>query len=126
MLNKEKKDMKKILIALLFGRFIVSVAFADEAPERTSKSGFGKKGKLGGPSSPSAQLEEDDELKKPVFRFPWFDSALQPWFDFKGKLNERYGLQIGAAYTALFQNVDDAPSGAEDEASVGIARMFGR
>lgn len=118
--------MKKILIALLTVGFIVSVAFADESPEQTGKSGFGKRGKLGGPSSPSAQLEEDDELKKPVFRFPWFDSALQPWFDFKGRLNERYGLQFGAAYTALYQGVNDAPSGAEDEAGVGIARMFGR
>jgi len=126
MLNKGRKDMKKILIPLLFGGFIVSVTFANEPPERTGKSGFGKSGKLGGPSSTSAQLEEDDELKKAVFRFPEFDSALQPWFDFKGRLNERYGLQLGAAYTALYQIVDDAPSGTEDDAGVGIARIFGR
>ena len=52
--------MKKILIALLFGGFSVSVAFADESPERTGKSGFGVN--WGNPSDRSLRHQYTGEL----------------------------------------------------------------
>jgi porin len=103
-----------------------AVCSGGEEPQRQGKAGYGKRPRLGGPSSVQAMLEEDDETKDPAFRLPFFDNMLKPWFDFKSKVNERIGLQFGVNYTALYQNATDAPSGAEDDAAVGIARLFGR
>jgi len=117
--------MSHRIVSILILMSLSMCVFAEEEP-RTGKSGFGRTGQFGGPNSVTAQLEEDDEIKKTVFRLPWFDAALQPWFDFKGGVNERNGLQLGAAYTALFQGASDSPVGAEDEAASGIIRVFGK
>lgn len=106
--------------------FFTSAAVFAEEQGRTSKSGFERTGQLGGPTSVTAQLGEDDQVTTPVFRFPWFDRTLQPWFDLKGRLNEKYGLQLGLNYTALYQAADTAPDGAEDTAASGVARFFGK
>jgi porin len=114
-----------VMILLAFG-LLWSVAIAEEGPAREGKSGYGDAPDLGGPASVGGLLEEDDALKKPALRFALFDEFLLPWFDFKASLNEEYGLQLGAAYTTLYQSASDVPSGAEDEAAVGIFRVFGR
>ena len=96
------------------------------ASAKEGKSGFEKKGNLGGPASVGGLLEEDDAVKEPALRMPFFDDLLGPWFDYKGKLSEEHGLQVGAAYTYLYQSASDAPAGAEDDAGMGIIRLFGR
>ncbi len=116
----------QMLIVLSIGFVMAGMAFAEEAPVRKGKSGYGDTPNIGGPASVGGLLEEDDVVKEPALRFPSLDKALKPWFDWKKGLNEKYGLQIGAAYTALYQSADDVPTGAEDEAAVGIVRLFGR
>jgi porin len=98
----------------------------DSEQQRQGKAGYGKGVNLGGPTSTEAQLEEADEVSTPAFRFPWFDDHLQPWFDFKAKLNEEHGLQLGFAYNYLYQNASDVLPGNEDEAGLGVIRIFGR
>lgn len=117
--------MKRVMAGLLAFVCTCSVKGAEE-PALATKSGFTHTAQLGGPSSVTAQLQEDDEIKESVLRLSWFDAALQPWFDFKGRLNEKAGLQLGANYTALYQAASDAPDGAEDTAASGIARIFGK
>jgi len=87
------------------------------------KSGFAEIPQFGGPSSVGAQLEEDNVEKVPLLRFPAIDRALTPWFDWKGDLNENYGLSFGLDYTALAQGVSENPG--EDNAAGGIFRFFG-
>jgi porin len=98
----------------------------EEAAVKTGKAGYKSKAGMGGPSSTEAQLEEADELKTPALRMAWIDDHLQPWFDWKTGVNENYGLQFGLAYTYLHQWASDVPDGAEDEAGLGIVRLFGR
>jgi len=115
----------QFITALLASGLTVSALSAEDA-EPTSQSGFQRTGQFGGPSSVTALLEEDDAVEEPIFRFPWFDRTLQPWFDFKSGLNKRNGLQFGVNYTALYQGASNAPNGAEDQAASGIVRLFGK
>jgi porin len=102
-------------------------AQADDPAERRGKSGFkGDESGFGGPTSVREQLREDDELKEPAFRFPGFDRFFTPWFDWKRGISEKYGLEIGLDYSALYQGASDVLPGAEDQAASGALRIFGR
>lgn len=102
----------------------IEVVTAGTTGER--KSGYEKgRPRLGGPTSVPSQLEEDDLVKKPAVRFPSIDKALQPWFDWKKEINEKYNLQIGLDYVSLYQGASDSLTG-EDNAASGIFRLFGR
>jgi porin len=94
-----------------------------EESDRQTRSGYDDVPVFGGPGSVGADLREDDEIGKPWFRFEGIDGAFQPWFDWKGRLNDDYGLSFGLDYTALGQAVTDSPG--EDGAAGGIFRFFG-
>jgi porin len=97
----------------------------EESKSVSHKSGYiAKDGGFNGPSSVRAQLEEDDELKDPVVRFPHIDQALKPWLDFKQRVNQRIGLQFGFDYNTLFQWLSDSQTD-EDQARLGIFRAYG-
>jgi porin len=91
-----------------------------------TKSGFRGRPGLGGPTSVGAQLEEDDEVKEPAIRIPAIDKFFQPWFDWKRRLNENYGLQLGLDYNALYQGASETLPNKEDKAASGALRFFGR
>ena len=90
--------MNRIFVCITLCLFI-NVTHADKNPrsspevsitaERPAhKSGYVDNPKIGGPSSVSAQLEEDDIVKEPTFVFPQADNFFTPWFDWKKILNE--------------------------------------
>ena len=115
--------MMSVLMAVCLGGLTGSAA--EEA--REGKAGFKKKsGDFAGPQSTVKQLEEDDAVKDPLFRFDWFDPALKPWFDLKGAFAEKSNISIGLAYTALYQESDVAPDGVDDVGASGILRLSGR
>ncbi len=89
-----------------------------------SKSGYEEVPKFGGPTSTGFQLEEDNIFKVPLLRLPSIDRALQPWFEWKGRLNKKYGLKLGFDYNALFQGASENLGG-EDNAAGGVFRFFG-
>jgi porin len=91
-----------------------------------NKSGYEpNKVPIGGPNSVPAQLEDDDLVNKPAARLRFMEKALQPWSDWKRKINEQYGLQIGVDYTSLYLGASESLTGDRNAAS-GIFRMFGR
>ncbi|UCH40593.1 MAG: hypothetical protein JSU67_02515, partial [Gammaproteobacteria bacterium] len=85
-------------------------AFAADfsSAQKTYKSNYDNEAGFAGPGSTVSQLEEDDEEKTPAFRFESFDEALAPWFEYKKRLNEQSGLQLGFAYTVLHQEIDES------------------
>ena len=117
--------MKIFLLFVLTLAMTVPVAMA--AGGKKGKSSYeSDPGGFGGPGSTGEQLAEDDAVKEPALRFPAFDRAFEPWFNWKRKFNEEYGLQLGVAYTALYQAANETPDGAEDAAGSGILRLSGR
>lgn len=84
----------------------------------TSDRGFS------GPTSVQSQIDEDDVLKDPVFRFPGIDESLKPWLDTKKRFNEEKDIQFGFDYNTLSQGISDS-IGTEDNAALGILRAYG-
>lgn len=83
--------------------------------------GYTTKPAFGGPNSPDGQLEEDDRVKEPAFRFPRVYDYFQPWRDWKQQQNEDHGFQFSGHYSTLYQGASDSVSG-EDQASGGVFR----
>ena len=127
--------MRAFVILTIFLLLQSSVWATDPPPEEPSgveesesvphKSGYQAKDiGFNGPSSVRAQLEDDDVLKDPVFRFPHIDRALKPWLDFKHRVNQAIGLQFGFDYNILSQWLNDSLTD-EDHAAVGVFRAYG-
>jgi len=97
---------------------------AEEPPKkkRTHKAGYGRKPAFGSPNSPQALREEDDRIKRPVFRVGEYDDKLHRWFDWKGRVNERHGLQLSGHYVTLYQLLSDSLT-EEDNAWSGLLRL---
>ena len=106
-----------------------SATAGEEAPAGTTgehKSGYEpSKVPFGGPNSVRAQLGIDDLVKKAAVRLRSIDKLLQPWVDWKKKINEKYGLQLGADYSVLYQGASESLTG-ERNAFSGVFRIFGQ
>jgi porin len=121
--------MKRLLFILLSSFILLSLAgiiHAAETSGRRTKSGYDNDPGFGGPTESGALLQEADEVKVPALRFPAFDSAFKPWYDWKSQLKKDHGLEIGLAYTSLYQSASDVPAGTDDDAGGGIFRFSAR
>jgi porin len=85
---------------------------------RTADKGFSA------PTSVQAQLDEDDILKDPIFRFPQIDEAFASWNATKKRLNEEKDIQFGIDYNTMSQGISDT-AGDEDSGALGILRVYG-
>ena len=83
-----------------------------------TKSGYENVPQFGGPSSATAELKEDDEVKETHFRFDWIKRNLEPWYKVKKSLNDQYGFSYSIHYSALYQGVSESLG--EDQAAGGI------
>jgi porin len=104
---------------------MVTPALSQEAQSQNtkeSKSGYEARTTMSGPLDVSQTLEENDRVKELVFILPSVDCALKPWFDFKAKLNERYGFKLGTDYQFVSQWANDSLG--EDYAAGGAYRFF--
>jgi porin len=66
----------------------------------TTMSGYHNTDGMGGPKSIGAQLEVDNQQKAFYFRIPI--RYMKPWYDWKAKVNQDIGLQLGINYTTVF------------------------
>ena len=87
------------------------------------RSGYGDVPSFGGPGSVGSGLRQDNEAKQGILRLKFMDRMFKPWFDFKGRLNNKLGLAFGLDYTAIYQIATESPG--EDDAAGGIFRFFG-
>ena len=76
------------------------------------------------PAGVGNQLMEDEFIRKKSRDRNYIDDALKPWFDFKSHLKEKYGLNLGIDYTALFQRSSNDTG--ENIAAGGIFSIFGK
>jgi porin len=101
------KFQRFLLLVILC--YLPGVFATDSTPtQKAHKSNYDNEEGFAAPGSTARQIEEDDEEKTPVLRFPFIDEALQPWFDYKKQLNEDTGLQYSIAYTATVQKASDS------------------
>lgn len=117
-------SMAMLLIAnfgLLSAQAAENASAAAETTPDGYKAGYSEKPAFGGPNSPEGQLEEDDRVKEPAFRFPAVYDAFQPWRDWKRKQNDKHGFQLTGHYSTLYQGASKSING-EDKASGGVFR----
>jgi porin len=79
---------------------------------------------LGGPSTVQQQLEDDDVIRDPIYRFSRADQFFAPWQDTKKRVNQEHDLQLGFDYNILSQGLS-ASIGTEDGGTGGVLRAYG-
>ena len=123
-MNVYKQNLRRCVVAILFACAAPITAFAADNAETGSdqyQSGYSTKPVFGGPNSPEGQLEEDDRVKEPAFRFPAVYDFFQPWRDWKRQQNDDHGFQLSGHYSTLYQGASESLTG-EDQASGGVFR----
>jgi hypothetical protein len=85
------------------------------APDAT-RSGYSDHASLEGPDGILSELASDDIDMGAVFRPPMLDGYFQPWYEAKKVWIQKYGLQLGVSYNALYQYADDTLTGVDDGA----------
>jgi len=114
--------VRRVKRQLVFGFAIalsLAVSLADEiegAAQEGFKSGYGDLAQFGGPASTAAELKEADRIKSSLLRFKDIESSLEPWFDWKHRIFDDYGLSLGFDVNWLYQRAS---------ASLGDRDAFG-
>lgn len=77
------------------------------------------------------RLEEIEKRKDTLLRTPAIGRTLKPWYDFKKRLADRYGLDLGFFYTALYEKADrriiePIVGDGRDEAAGGVFGIVGQ
>jgi len=122
-----KSALRACCILLLMIAFFAPVSVAAEAtPEADrNKYDFTTDTKFGGPSSAQGQLEDDDRVKEPAFRFPGIYDAFEPWRDWKKKLKDNYGFSFTGHYASMYQGLSSTVPGGDDSGASGVLRLIG-
>ncbi len=79
---------------------------------------------FGGPNTPQQQLDDDDVIREPIYRFARADEFFKPWLETKKRFNEEYDFQYSFDYNLLSQGISDS-IGTEDSATSGVLRAYG-
>jgi porin len=126
-----KKFAQRIFLSSIIAGGMLSQGLAQQASDSSvestvgqglkSNSGYENVPQFGGPSSATAELKEDDEVKETHFRFDWIKKNLEPWYKVKKSLNDQYGLSYSIHYSALYQGASESLG--EDQAAGGIFQI---
>lgn len=95
-------------LILCFAFALPGASLASEAGEIAEsqvgyKSGYGDLEEFGGPASTAAELKVADAIKTPLLRLPDIQKGLAPWFDWKRRVFDDYGLSLGLDVNWLYQ-----------------------
>lgn len=102
--------------------FLIAMALPVTAQEDVqTDTGSERVRRFGGPDQVENQITEDETSVSRVVE----KRLVEPYFEWKKSLQEKYGLSFGVDYSAVYLKASDSPAGAEDRASSGIARFFG-
>lgn len=99
------------LLVILNLVIVVNVVRADE----DQGAGFG------GPNATENILDEDTKKKGGFIT----ERITQPWFDWKKKIQQKYGLALGFDYSAVYLKSSKTGLSGDDNAAGGMVRFFG-
>ena len=83
----------------------------------SSYSGYSDRGAIGGPETIDAELEIANQKSESYFRIPI--RVFKPWYDFKARINEKYGLRFGLNYTSVFVKASDGITEESETSAAG-------
>ena len=110
----------------LLGAHGIAVALPEPAQDvNQGQSGYEKLPEFGGPESVSRQLKQADEDRAAMYRFDGLQRNLAPYFNWKRRINDEYGIALGFQFYALYQDASSSLVGRDDNASGNIFRFLG-
>jgi porin len=95
-----EKHLLSIVIIFLASALLAQENSGLKVLSDSSYSGYQSTDGMGGPKSIGAQLEVDNQVKAFYYRIPI--RYMKPWYDWKAKVNQDLGLQLGINYTTVF------------------------
>jgi porin len=95
-----------------------------ETQQEGFQAGFGDVPQFGGPDGVSGQLRTADEVRESTFQWEGAEQLFQPWYDWKGKIQDERGLAMGFFFGFLAQTASDTTTG-DDDALGNILRFQG-
>ena len=98
-----------------------SLVFAQMTGNTQSKTEQKAVPRFGGPDQVDNRIEEDDATVSWVIE----KRLIEPYFEWKKTLQEKYGLSFGLDYSLAYLWASDSPEEAEDQAGSGMGRFFG-
>ena len=107
--------MKSVHLAALF--IVLNLALANKVvmAEESGTPAFG------GPNATENIIAEDAEEKGGFVK----RRITQPWFDWKKKVQEQYGLSLGVDYSGVYLQSSENGFSGDDDAGGGILRFYG-
>jgi len=117
-----------IVLALLFFCGFGAPALAQQEDEKIhlgadSNVDYSMLPRFGGSNSVGGQVRADHENKTPSYRFEGLGNRFQPYYDFKQRVKNEYGLSFAGDYNLLYQEVSNSME--EDDAAGGVLRFYG-
>lgn len=101
---------------------ILAVAIPVFAQEQSQpKGGKDSTPRFGSPDQVDNLIEADETSVSRLIE----QRVVEPYFEWKKSLQEKYGLAYGMDYSMAYATGSDNPPGAEDSAGSGIGRFFG-
>lgn len=82
-----------------------------------SKSGYASTPTLEGPEGVTTELEQDDATVGGLLSPEGTLEVFEPWYAFKRRLNQKYGLQLSFSIQALYQSANETLTGVSDAAA---------
>lgn len=104
----------KKFIAFIFALYL-AIVINPLAAEENRGAGFG------GPDTVENLIEDDAKKTGALFE----ERVTQPWFDWKKKMQQEYGLSLGVDYSAVYLKSSETGASGNDNASAGMLRFFG-
>ena len=110
-------------VLILFS-VLAAPALAQNEPEPSSggQAGFEDSLGFGGPEGVGPSLTRADELRDALYEWPFFDG----YFDWKGQVDDDYGVSFGVQFYGLFQQASESLPGEDDDAFGNIFRFLGK
>ena len=94
---------------------------SDTQPEGY-QAGYGDIPEFGGPDGVSGQLKQADRADPSLFAWEAPERWLKPWYDWKGRLQDKHGFALGFYASVLGQAASDTTTG--DDEAVGVIHRF--
>ena len=117
LMNKKAPSIP-LMALLVLG--LISPVFGQQTE---SLSGYENVPQFGGPNSVGGQVKSDDEVRKTPYWFEGLSQTVQPYYDFKARVQKNHGLSFGADYNLLYQGASESLG--EDNAAGGVLRFYG-
>lgn len=114
-----------VLVGVTLAALCGFPANAETTPSSQSQtlSGYGPSPSLETGDSVTEDLEIDDQRVDGIVSFPRVERFFAPWFDWKKRVNEKYGLKLQFSAQSLHQWVDE--SFGETKAAAGRLQLQG-